>query len=256
MNPTSRTPAPADDQPVTDLARRIGPPVAIGSLVTTVGLLAWMALAPTAIAGPLEEAPFTVPGTLVVPPDDGGCLGLVDGDGTAHEHCLDELVRSGGDEGHHSVDAHFDQRGRLLAVVHGEQGRRLLHVDAETGQVLETLEETELFDGDVAPPPAPNGGPHVPPPTRLVHTDGDRVLRADEGEGHPEADPVVLDLHGPPGYRLDQAELSPDGKWVVVLTGTGEVAVAPTDGSAAPHVWADVPDDRWLDLARGIRWDG
>ena len=268
MNPTPRTqstaPTPADDQPASDVARRVGPPLVLGSLLLTAALLAWLALAPTAIAGPLEEAPFTVQGTLVVPPDDDGCLRLVGGDGTSREHCIDELARSD-DEAYGFTDASFDDQGRLVVIDEDGSDRRLLHVDTETGQVLDTLDDTSFPDRGVEPRPVPEEAPVEVPEDgaatdrtqeAFVYTDGDRVLRSDVGAWDPDADEVVLDLQAPPGYRLDQAALSPDGDWVVLLTGTGDVAVAPTDGSAAPHVWAQVPDGRHLDLTRAIRWDG
>lgn len=264
MNPQASSPSPADDQPVSEVARRVGPPLAIGSVVLMAALLAWIALAPTAIAGPLSEAPFTVPATLVTPPDDDGCLRVVDGDGTAREHCLDELALDD-DAPYHYRDARFDEQGRLVVVEEDGDGRRLLHVDEVTGEVVETLDDTTFPDAPGEPRPAPEEAPIEPdvdepppgrdPPEDFVYTDGDRVLRADDGRWDPDDSEVLLDLQAPPGYRLDQAVLSPDGDWIVVLTGRGEIAVAPADGSAAPYVWTEV-DDRWVDLYGAIRWDG
>ena len=249
MNPASRpqapAPTPADDQPVTAVARRIGPPLAIGSLVLTVALLAWMALAPTAIAGPVEEAPFTVPATLVVPPDDDGCLRVVTGDGTSRQHCIDELARPDDSQRYGHSEAWFDDEGRLIAVVEDGDDRTLLHVDSKTGRVIQELNDT----------PADGPSPDAPPISEFVYTDGDRVLRGGDVRRDPATDEVVLDLHGPPGYRLEHAGVSPGGEWLVVVSGRGEVAVAPADGSAPPYLWTEV-GDRWLDLERAIRWDG
>lgn len=265
MNPTTRpqapAPTPADDQPVTDAARRIGPPVAVGALVATAAFLAWLAIAPTAIAGPISEAPFTVPATLVVPPDDDGCLRVVEGDGTEREHCLDQLAADERD--HRNVEAYFDDDGRLLA---GEPPQ-LLHVDPVTGEVLDTADVSGDDPHPDEPPPAapedepiePIEAPEEPDARRFeVYARGDQVVRyapssdepAEEDEGE-----VVLDLQAPPGYQLHDAVLSPDEQWIVALTGRDEVIVARVDGSAAPYVWTELTDDRWVDLWRGIRWD-
>lgn len=247
MNPQAPAPSPADGQPVTPLARRVGPPLAVASVVATIALLVWMALAPTAVVGTLDEAPFTVPATLVLPPDDAGCFRILEGDATARTHCLERLAVQDdadphGDLGH--VETFFDERGRLLA---GRYPDAFVVVDPATGEVVQDLGVDP--DRDMQPVEPPMGSVHV-------HTDGDRVLRTDEsgtmGEGEGE---VLLDLHGPPGYQLHGAATSPDGAWVVAQTARGELVVAPTDGSAAPHVWAEVPDDRWMDLHRSIRWD-
>lgn len=257
MNPQAPAPTPADDQPVTDVARRIGPPVAIGTLIATAALLAWLAIAPTAIAGPLAEAPFTVPATLVVPPDDDGCLRVVEGDGTDRQHCLDQLAPS--DDEFRFVEAYFDDQGRLLA---GESPE-LLHLDPATGEVLGTVDVADV-EGDSARPPTSEDAPLEPvpaddaPPTALptVYAEGDQVLR--EGASGDERDEreVVLDLEAPPGYRLEHAIMSPDEQWVVALTPDDKVVVAPTDGSAAPYVWTEIDEDRWVDLWRAIHWDG
>lgn len=256
MNPQAPAPTPADDQPVTDLARRVGPPVAVGALVVAAALLAWLALAPTAIAGDLADAPFTVPATLVVPPDDDGCLLIVEGDGTSREHCLDQLARN--DDEFRFVEAYFDDEGRLLA---GESPE-LLHIDPMTGEVLGTVDVAgDDPRADEPPRPAPEDEPiEVPeePQARPfeVYARGDRVVRADPPEGSEAGtETVLLDLQAPPGYELHDAVLSPDEQWVVALTPDDHVVVAPADGSAAPYVWTDVADDRWIDLWRAIRWD-
>lgn len=261
MNPETSEPTVADDQPVTEVARRFGPPVAIGSIVLTVALLLWLAAAPTAVAGPLTEAPFTVPATLVVGPDDDGCMRVVAGDGEATTHCLDELAVD--DEDFLYAEAAFDDAGDVWIQREGEESTVVLTMDPATGEVL----EREEFDRATGPPigedpvaerpvPVPDPGqPAVQQPE--VYTDGDVVRRfGDDGPGQSEDDPVVLDLEGPPGYDLRDAVLSPDGAWVVVTTPRDDVVVAPTDGSAAPYTWGEVPEDRWVNLQGAIRWDG
>lgn len=260
MNPQAVSPTPADDQPVSDVARRVGPPLVVGVLVLTGALLVWIALAPTAIAGQLSEAPFSVPATLVVPPDDDGCLRVVDGDGSAREHCFDQLATD--EDAPRYVEAYFDGRERLLA---GEPPE-LLHVDPVTGEVLGTVDvSADDLRGGEPPRPLPEDAPIEPtdtppgedPPPPEVLTDGDRVLRWEFGEGRePDEEQVVLDLEAPPGYELETALLSPDGSWVVALTPDDELIVAPADRSAAPYVWTEVPEGRWIDLWRAIRWDG
>lgn len=256
MNSQAPAPTPADDQPVTDVARRFGPPIAVGALVVAAALLAWLALAPTAIAGDLADAPFTVPATLVVPPDDAGCLVVVAGDGTNREHCLERLARSR-DE-FRFVEAYFDGQGRLLA---GESPE-LLHLDPVTGEVLGTVDVAGDPPRGAEPPrPAPEDEPiEVPeePQARPfeVYARGDRVVRTNPPQGRQaETETILLDLQAPPGYDLHDAVLSPDEQWVVALTPADQVIVAPVDGSAAPHVWVEVTDDRWVDLWRAIRWD-
>lgn len=262
MNPPAApAPTPADDQPVTDAARRVGPPIVVASLVLTAALLAWLALAPTAIAGDIADAPFTVPATLVVPPDDDGCLQVVQGDGTARQHCLDQFARTDDDFRH--VEAYFDQDGRLLV---GEQPQ-LQHVDPATGEVLGTV---DVSDGDLLPdePPPPRPAPDDEPvavpeePDAMrfeVYAREDRVVRADvpdAPDGRESGEEVLLDLQAPPGYHLHDAVLSPGEQWVVALTPDGQVVVAPADGSAAPYVWTELTGDRWLDLWRAISWEG
>lgn len=256
MNSQAPSPTPADDQPVSDVARRVGPPVAVGALVVAAALLAWLALAPTAIAGDLTDAPFTVPATLVVPPDDDGCLVVVEGDGTSREHCLTQLTRD--EDQFRLVEAYFDDQGRLLA---GESPE-LLHLDPTTGEVLGTVGvvgDTPRVDEPLRP--APEDEPiEVPEEPRArpfeVYARGDRVVRTVPPEGREAGtETVLLDLQAPPGYDLLDAVLSPDRAWVVALTPADQVIVAPVDGSAAPYVWSDVTDDRWIDLWRAIRWD-
>lgn len=255
MNPQAPAPTPADDQPVTDVARRVGPPIAVGALVVAAALLAWLALAPTAIAGDLTDAPFTVPATLVVPPDEAGCLLVVEGDGTSREHCLEELARS--EDDYRFVEAYMDDQGRLLA---GE-APELLHLDLVTGEVLGTVRVADGARIDEPPQPAREDEPiEVPEEGDArpfeVYARGDRVLRVDPSVGRgPETEEVLLDLQAPPGYQLHDAVLSPDEQWVVALTAPGEVIVAPVDGSAPPYVWIELSGDRWVDLWRGIHWD-
>lgn len=256
MNPQAPAPTPADDQPVTPTARRLGPPIAVGALVVATALLAWLALAPTAIAGPITEAPFTVPATLVVPPDDDGCLRVVEGDGTTREHCLDQLATT--TDEFRFVEAYFDDQGRLLA---GESPN-LLHVDPATGEVLGTVDVSgDDPRADEPPRPAPEDDPvEVPeePPARPfeVYARGDRVVRADPPDGREEpSEEVLLDLEAPPGYDLRDAVLSPDQAWVVAITPADQVIVAPSDGSSPPYVWTELSDGRWVELWRAIRWD-
>lgn len=256
MNPQAPAPTPADDQPVTDLARRVGPPIVVGALVVAAALLAWLALSPTSIAGDLADASFTVPATLVVPPDDAGCLLVVEGDGTSREHCLDQLAQ--GEDGFRFVEAYFDDQGRLLAGGSPE----LLHIDPVTGEVLGTVDVSgDDPRADEPPRPAPEDEPiEVPEEGDArpfeVYPQGDRVVRVDLSEGREgETEEVLLDLQAPPGYQLHDAVLSPDEEWVVALTPSDGVVVAPADGSAAPYVWTELPDDRWVDLWRGVHWD-
>lgn len=256
MNPQAPAPTPADDQPVTDVARRVGPPVAVGALVATAALLAWLAVAPTAIAGPIGEAPFTVPATLVVPPDDSGCLRLVEGNGTVREHCLERLAAD--EREYRQVEAYFDGDDRLLA---GEPPQ-LLHIDPVTGEVLDTVDVSgDDPHPDEPPPVVPEDEPiEAPDEPDAMHAEvyarGDQVVRHDPSRDEPGQEEVVLDLHAPPGYQLHDAVLSPDEQWVVALTVRDEVIVAPVDGSAAPYVWTELTDDRWIELWRGIRWEG
>lgn len=257
MNPTEAAPTPADDQPVTDVARRVGPPIVVASLVLTAALLAWLALAPTAIAGDLADAPFAVPATLVVPPDDQGCLQVVQGDGTAREHCLEQFARTDDDFRH--IEAYVDEDGRLLV---GERPQ-LQHVDPATGAVLGTVDvsDDDLLP-DEPPPPSPEDEqvavPGEPDARGLeVYARDDRVVRPDPSDGRGTGtEQVLLDLQGPPGYHLHDAVLSPDEQWVVALTPDGQVVVAPVDGSADPHVWTELSGHRWLDLWRAISWNG
>lgn len=239
MNPAAPTPSPADDRPPTALARRVGPPIAAVALLAMVGLLGWLALAPSAVAGPVEEAPFALDALLLVPPDEDGCLLVVEGDGTTLEHCLEDLKR--GQDGQEYVEAFFDDRGRLVV---GQFPDDLVELDPRSGEV------TGPADVDADRPPEPLPGPVA------VQVDGDRVLRlADPTDGTGDGD-VLLDLQAPPGHDLRDAVVSPDGRWVAALTAGGDVVVAPADGSAPPYVWAELPDDRWVELYRGIRWDG
>lgn len=261
MNTTTSTTDTAADA-VSPLARRLGPPLAIGSVVVTVAVLAWLALAPSAIVGPIEDAPFTVPATVVLQPDDAGCLDVVAGDGAVTTHCVEELAtgRSSGDRDAW-VDVGFAADGTLQAFKEGPDVRVVLRIDPGTGEVLQREEygpgeeqrfHEQRFRGVEEVPDAGAGD------TLEVYTDGDVVRRITEDgprTGEPsEDDPVVLDLDGPPGYRLRDAVLSPDGGVVVVTTPGDEVVVAPTDGSAGPYVWAEARDDGWIDLHWAIRW--
>lgn len=227
--PFQGSPSTADARPVSPLARRLGPVVAGLAVAVTLGMLLWLGLAPTAIAGPIAEAPFDLDATLVVSPDEDGCIDVVDGDGSSTTHCIPGVSHG---------EAFFDAQGALLV---GEYGSHRV-VDPGTGEVLEVLDEEAESDGRFDAPIDELTGPAT------LLTDGDVVEDADTGE-------VLLDLEGPPGYHLEGAATSPDGRWVVVLAPDGAVVVAPTDGSAAPYVWVDTGDRGWVDLWRGIRWE-
>lgn len=227
--------------PPSELARRVGPPLAVGSLLVTVALLAWLALAPTAVAGPLAAAPFEVPATLVTDAGEDGCFRVVAGDGAlVGQHCFEA-----GDDGW--VQSYFNERGDLL-VRTGSDGV-VMEVDPVTGEVLRDVPRDEWERAGDAGPGAPPDD--AGPPAGFVTTDGDQVVQ--HGDGEPR---VLLDLDAPPGYELRNAAVSPDGDWVVAVTPHGEVVVAPTDGSAPPHVWVRSQDEAtWLDLHGAIRWD-
>ena len=248
----SATPSPGSatgDGEISPLARRFGPPLAIGSLVLTAVVLGWLAVAPTAIVGPLSDAPFAVPATIVVGPDDEGCLDVVRGDATSRTHCLDELAPTR--EGWTNV--WFDDGGQVVVSREDQDGQVLLTLDPVSGDVVDRDERSWEED-----PRGPIGQPDREHRIE-VYPDGDRVLRAEVGGPGPRQDPdeaeVVLDVDGPPGYRLRDAVLSPDGSWVVVVTPDDRVAVAPADGTAAPYVWTEVPGDTWVDLHAAIRWE-
>lgn len=263
MNPQAPAPTVADEQPVSDLGRRVGRPVAIGAVAVMAALLAWLAFWPDAVAGPLAEAPFTVPATLVVPPDDDGCLDVVAGDGTVTTHCIDELAADR-DAEYVWTEARFDADGDLRVFREDQDGRFTLRVDATSGEVLERTDddpgEDDRFYRELE---EPIDGMEPPVESNTaIYTDGDVVRRFDDQGRMPSDDAdrdegeVVLDLQGPPGYWLRDAVLSPDDAWVVVTTPDDRIVVAPVDGSAQPYVWAEVSGDRWVDLRGAIRWDG
>lgn len=235
------------------LARRVGTPLAVASLVVTAVVLTWLAVAPTAIAGTVAEVGVTVPATLVLPPDDAGCLVVVDGDGGTTELCSDALVVD--EREHHGWrDARVEQDGTVTAWVETGEVQRVVRLDLATGEEL----EVETFDPDrddfwrrvEAPmPPAPLD-------EAIVVAEGDRVVRYPAGRvQHDGAGEVLLDLQGPPGWVLRDTALSPDGAWVVAQTPDDRVVVAPVDGSAPPATWVETDVDRWLDLRGAIRWD-
>jgi hypothetical protein len=235
---------PADGRPISDVAARVGPPVVLVSLAITVALLVWMAIAPTAVAGPIAQAPFTVPATLLVTPDDDGCLSLVEGDGTSTEHCSDDWVNDQAEDRY--VDAYFDAQGRLLVGAYPE----LSIVDVATGDVIGTV------NADSEPQTEP--GREFDEDAPQVYGRGDRVYRNDNPttfEREPGGDELLLDLQAPPGYEVTDAVLSPDGTWLLVRTNRDQVLVAPADGSTAPYEWTVAPDDRWVDLRSHVRWD-
>lgn len=253
MNPTAPNPTPADDEPVSDVAQRLGRPLAIGALGLTVVLLAWLAFAPTAIAGPLEEAPFTVPARIVVGPDDAGCLRVVEGTGAAVTHCLDELAADRGSTSYRYLQAGFTAEGDVVVLDEADDVRRAIEVDPVTGDVLEVRESSpgEPFELDTL-----TGSPDGErPATSWVGTEGDRVVRYEESRVSSGEGEVLLDLDGPPGFALHGAALSPDGAWVVAVTERDHVVVAPVDGSAPPYLWTEDIQGDWLDLDAAIQWD-
>ena len=256
MNPTAPNPTPADEQPVSDVAQRLGRPVAIGSRALTVVLLAWLALAPTAIAGPLEEAPFAVPARIVVGPDVDGCLRIVDGTGEAVTHCAEELAEDRGSTSYRYLQVGFTDGGDVVVLDEGESVRQVVEIDAVTGEVLDVRESSpgEPFEFEaLAEPPV---GERQPPTTSWVGTDGDRVVRYEDTRLPEHDGEVLLDLEGPPGFALHGATLSPDGAWVVAVTERNDVVVAPADGSAPPYLWTEDIRGDWLDLDAAIEWDG
>ena len=252
MNPATPHPTPADDQAVSAVAERLGRPIAIGALATTFVLLAWFALAPTAVEGPLTTAAFDVPATIVTGPDTEGCLRVADGRGDAVTHCVAELAVDRGSTSYRYRQASWSDDGTITVADDDEEGRRVVVVDATTGAVIEVTElgfDEPLFDEPDRP--VPDG-----PTTTWVGTDGDRVLLYDDASRPGDEGDVVLDLDGPPGFALHGAALSPDGAWVVAVTERDDVVVAPVDGSAPPALWTEDIGGEWLDLDRAIHWDG
>ena len=247
------------------LARRVGPGIVVGSLLVLVAVLTWFAMTPTAIAGDITEAPFTVPATIVLPPDADGCVDLVAGDGDVTTHCIDDLATERGrGDGYEWIEVGFASDGTIEAFREGPDVRIMLWIDPATGEVLEreefALGEEERFDRErFGEEREPGFGEGIDEPVAIeVYPDGDLVRQFDPdgyrpGE-EPEDDLVVLDLDGPPGYQLRDAAMSPDGDWVVATTPDDRVIVAPADGSAAPYVWTELDNDDWVDLRRAIHW--
>lgn len=210
------------------LARRAGPIIAAVSLALTVGLVAWMAAAPTNVAGPLSGASFQVPGTLATPVSESGCLDLVDGRGGATALCVKGARQYG--------EVFFDADGRLL--VGGEND--LMVVDQTTGEVLERLSYEEAYGRIPEPPSVLGESPYA-------DVEGSQVRDPTTGE-------VLLDVGGPIGYRLEQAVASPDGLWIVAVDPRQRIIVAASDGSAAPRVWSTLDSGGYVDLVRSILW--
>lgn len=46
-------------------------------------------------------------------------------------------------------------------------------------------------------------------------------------------------------YTVDDGFLSPDGEWVLLVDRSGRLLLVPSDGSAAPRVWAEV-EESWV----------
>ncbi len=223
--PDARPGTDADADGPSPLARRGGPIIAVIALMATIGMVVWMAAVPTKVEGQLSAAPFQVPGTLATNLSESGCLNLVDGRGGSTALCIEDAAEYG--------EVFFDEDGRLLV---GGDREELLVVDQQSGEVLDTVAFEEYYRFEE--PPGREGV--------WLNVDGAQVR-------DPDTDEVLLDVGGPPGYRLEQAVMSPDGEWVVAVDPGDRVIVAPVDGSAGPYVWAELQDG-WLDLGRAILW--
>jgi hypothetical protein len=254
MDPTARLGLPVvvgSDAP-SALAARLGPVIAGVSLAVTAGMVAWISFAPTGVEGVLADAAYTVPALLVTPPDDDGCVELWDGDGTLR----DELCREEAEDG----SAYFTDSGTLVVGGYGsydelrpvpadgsepiEDGGRWVLIDPRTLEVVaETTGErlADLTGGAPYPEPYPDS-------IRWIRTEGSTLI-------DPDTDEVILDIGGPPGYRLDQGAISPDGAWVVARDERGRLIVAPVDGSGAPAVWLELGRDGYIDLWTSILWE-
>ncbi|MFT5563584.1 MAG: hypothetical protein ACI970_000297 [Myxococcota bacterium] len=239
-------PVVVDPDAPSALAARLGPVIAGVSLAVTAGMLAWISFGSTGVEGVLADAAYTVPALLVTQPDDDGCVELWDGDGTLR----DELCREEAEDG----SAYFTEAGTLVVGGYGsfdetrpvqdEDGGRWVVIDPRT---LEVVAETS---GE-RPADLTGGEPYFDPYTESIRwprTEGSTLIDS-------ETDEVILDIGGPPGYRLDQGVISPDGAWVVARDERGRLIVAPVDGSGAPAVWLELGRDGNIDLWGSIFWE-
>lgn len=216
---------PTADEAPTALARRLGPVVAAVSLLLTAGLLAWVALGESSVQLPLAEAPYSVPGELVLLDPGDGCVLVLDGTGSEQRTC-DERLTGAFNARWSGQDVRVDAPGGALVV--------------DPGGAVERAADDER---DPGPPAVP---PRKPGTESEIEVDGD-VVRLD-GE-------VVLDLRAPPGQGVNWAVTSPDGAWVVADDRVGRVLVAPVDGSAPPAVWGTVGQEAYVDLFGAVRWE-
>lgn len=205
--------------------RPAGPVVVVAALVATVAAVVAFGVLPVPRLPAVAADEVVVPAALVVQPDARGCVALVLGDGTsAGDACVASAAWG------HAVRL----SGTELAVGTfdpDEVGPGTIVVDVATG--------TRRPGGDVAPPAARGRG-------ELLATTGDEV-RDDDGE-------VLLRHGGRWAPELRGAVRSPDGSWLVVQDGWGRVLAQGPDGVL--RRWATPPDDRWVDLAAAVQWDG
>jgi hypothetical protein len=229
----------------TELARRVGPVVAVVALVVGLGGAWWAGAGPTSVELPLAEAGYVVPGRLLVAAGEDGCVAVVDGNGTVDRRCDEDWAWAGGawtPDGaivlsplQPSVDTLDEQAAPVpddrIGGPPGQGPWRV--VDPATWRVTEVAEQPVTV------------GAQVDGPGREALLVDARVV---EVGGRP-----VLTLTGPPGTRLDAALVRPDGDWVAAWGGDGRVLVAPVDGSGPASVWFEGDGDVWW--WDGLLWD-
>lgn len=148
--------------------------------------------------------------------DGGGCIHMVDPQGERSE-----------------VGCRYE--GQHLAAW-TDEGIVLLAGPVDTAEVIDP--ET----GEIVGQLATEAGEWLEPrsdPVRTGYVDG--VLTVTLRETGTE----LWRVEAPENYRINDAVRSPDGRWVVLVDGSGRLLLVPADGSAEPRVWAEA-EEGWV----------
>jgi hypothetical protein len=242
-------------------SRRVRPRLRWAILVfilIAVVLLPPVTTAMATVAGPLPSAPFEVPGTLVSATGPDGCVRIVDGRGAHTTGCVTVV-------GEGPVEAFWNADDDLIVTTGGFD--TALALDPATGATLGGVSRGKINRGrgDLSEDAYVNRDEMTQ--AGYVTTEGSKVVRRYDnartrGPMEPYAqlrpDEILLDVGGPPWFRLQHALFSPDGEWLIVHTNYSQVLVAPADGSAAPRVWTQGPlrwEWWWFNLHGAVRWE-
>jgi hypothetical protein len=160
------------------------------------------------------------------------------------EICL--IVRAAGGGEERQISCSLEPTAYMTSASVDGDGRVLIGVDAETSLLVDPHTGAIIDRAGADTTPRLDDPIDTGPNLRTVRSDGAEIeVRNDFGNGSTEvvvrrgsAERTILQVSGPPGYGLYNAEWSPDGNWVIA-----EDTMPVTDGAEVRYVLIDADSD-------------